>query len=406
MNGRPSGSPDVGAVIRPSDGVSVVPFEDGFVAYDAVEELAHVLGPAGLFAMTEGSTSIQEIVGELLAVMDHIDPDEATTFVAHAVDELRSLELIDRVEPFSPPDPWSGSTRPIDEVADWAAGRAHQVADVTVTFRSPDSDLLSRVDRCMQPNQATCLPAAIGGDRGISRSVFIDVEPVDGGGVRVDARVRWDFPSEAQFFRQILGFLNEYAAHASSCATLHAGAVRTPDGRLLVFPGEIDSGKSTLTAALVMAGCDYISDESVGLLRESLYITSYVKPLALSAESRKLLGLAAESNGTTSVTELRSDAVLLEGAVGRPTAIVLPRYRRRAKLRFEHLGTQEALRELMANTHNLGRSGVVGLAAVARAAGVIPVTRLTHGDAVSAASAITHGCWLGQPASWMKGATG
>jgi hypothetical protein len=366
-------------VIRPSSGVFLTLFEGGLVAYDAVEEMVYLLGPLGAIASIEGPTPCTEIVDEMVGG-GGIGDVEAMAAVKQTVDDLRSLHLLDRIEPAEPIAPWSGSSRSAADVDGWESGIAHQVADVAITFRSNDPSLLARADACFQPHRA--VRCEFGDDDGLRRSAFIDVERLDEGRVRVDARDRWDFDSEAGFFRQILSFVNEYAALACSYATIHAGAVRTPDGRLLLLPGQIDSGKSTLTAALVQAGCDYLSDESVGLLPDSLSLTTYLKPVALSSESREALGLPPESNGMTSVCELSNDVVLLEGAAGPPSEILLPRYAPNGPAHLlERIGPREALRELLANAHNLGRAGGVGLEALAKAAETIPVSRLTYCDA-------------------------
>ena len=55
------------------------------------------------------------------------------------------------------------------------------------------------------------------------------------------------------------------AARASQRLQLHASAVRLPDGRVAVFPGEANAGKSTLVAGLVRAGYGYLTDETVAV---------------------------------------------------------------------------------------------------------------------------------------------
>ena len=59
---------------------------------------------------------------------------------------------------------------------------------------------------------------------------------------------------------------------------IHAGVVAGPDGCVLL-PGAPGSGKSTLTAALVAAGCWYFSDEVALLAEDTLEVMPF--PLAL-----------------------------------------------------------------------------------------------------------------------------
>lgn len=66
---------------------------------------------------------------------------------------------------------------------------------------------------------------------------------------------------------------------------LHAGAVASDDGRLVVLPGPSGSGKSTLTAALVGVGMAYVTDETLCVEPDSLAVVPYPKPLTLKAGS-------------------------------------------------------------------------------------------------------------------------
>ncbi len=368
-------------VIQPSSGLLIAAFHDGFVAYDTINEIAHILGPMGFIAAIDRPTSSEALISMALPIAGA----DASAAVAAAIDELRATHLVDRVMPITPHEPWAGSSRNPDDSTGWAHGMTHQIIDTAITFRSNDPALLARIDRYFRPAATSACHDE--GDRGIRRTASIDVEHLGDGGVRVDARDRWDFDSAEGLFRQILSITNEYASYATSYATVHAGAARTPDGQLVVLPGQIDAGKSTLIAALVRAGCAYGGDESIGLLPDTLSVTTYLKPIPLSAESRRAIGLPAQSSGTTSVAELREDTTLVEGALQAPSSIVLPRYDSGASgVRLERLGTLEALRELLANTHNLGRAGSIALAAVAKAAESIPVTRIVYDDATAAAA--------------------
>jgi hypothetical protein len=60
---------------------------------------------------------------------------------------------------------------------------------------------------------------------------------------------------------------------------IHAGTV-AHDGKVLVFPGDSFSGKTTLTAALVKRGATYFSDEFAVIDRDGL-VHPYPKPLSI-----------------------------------------------------------------------------------------------------------------------------
>ncbi|MGH3649081.1 MAG: hypothetical protein ACRDU9_00105, partial [Acidimicrobiia bacterium] len=70
---------------------------------------------------------------------------------------------------------------------------------------------------------------------------------------------------------------------------VHSGVVGW-DGGILALPAESGDGKSTLTAALVKTGFDYLSDEAL-VIDDSGAVVGYPKPLALSDWSARSLGL-------------------------------------------------------------------------------------------------------------------
>jgi hypothetical protein len=80
--------------------------------------------------------------------------------------------------------------------------------------------------------------------------------------------------------------LNRYRGYA-----VHAGAVAA-DGVAICFPGPSGLGKSTLAAACLLAGLDYVSDEALCVGGPGLLITPYPRPLTLSPHSLELLDLS------------------------------------------------------------------------------------------------------------------
>lgn len=70
----------------------------------------------------------------------------------------------------------------------------------------------------------------------------------------------------------------------------HCAVVAHGD-RTVAVPGASGLGKTTLTAALLMDGWDYVSDEALALDRASGDLVGYPRPLALSHASARLLGI-------------------------------------------------------------------------------------------------------------------
>ncbi len=89
---------------------------------------------------------------------------------------------------------------------------------------------------------------------------------------------------------RLLADLNRNAVEQYKGFATHSGVVAI-DGRAIALPADSKGGKSTLTAACVMAGFDYVSDESLCLDIETGLVKSYPKPIMLSSESCRLLGI-------------------------------------------------------------------------------------------------------------------
>ena len=95
-----------------------------------------------------------------------------------------------------------------------------------------------------------------------------------------------DDPSRRQTNRVAI---EEYGGFA-----VHAGVV-TKEGRTLAFPTRSGGGKSTLTAAFLLNGWDYVSDESLCVDLQRRLVRSYPKPLSLDYRSCELLGVSTTS---------------------------------------------------------------------------------------------------------------
>jgi hypothetical protein len=73
---------------------------------------------------------------------------------------------------------------------------------------------------------------------------------------------------------------------------IHAGVVGVGSAGIAI-PGPSGAGKSTLTAACLQHGFDYGSDEALCLDVTTALVQPFTRPLALSTDSFRLLGLAA-----------------------------------------------------------------------------------------------------------------
>ncbi len=72
---------------------------------------------------------------------------------------------------------------------------------------------------------------------------------------------------------------------------MHSGVVAAGE-RVVAFPAESGKGKSTITAACLAAGFDYVSDEALCIEFASGRVIPYPKQVTLSEHSRSLLDVS------------------------------------------------------------------------------------------------------------------
>lgn len=90
---------------------------------------------------------------------------------------------------------------------------------------------------------------------------------------------------------EALTVLNMTAIAQCRSFAVHAGVVSTPAGAI-AFPAASGGGKSTITAACLLAGFDYLSDEALVVDWDAATVRPYPKWLSLSPWSAQHVGLA------------------------------------------------------------------------------------------------------------------
>ncbi len=150
---------------------------------------------------------------------------------------------------------------------------------------------------------------------------------------------------------------------------LHAAVLALGDAGL-VLSGEPGAGKSTLSAALMLAGWRLLSDE-LTLIDAQRQLQPVPRPVSLKNESIGLIRrrcpeaiLTQTARDTTkgSVAHLRASKESLTGAgrTASPRALVFPRYQAGSPLRLGEMRRGQALMRLIDgafNYHLLGREG-------------------------------------------------
>jgi hypothetical protein len=130
------------------------------------------------------------------------------------------------------------------------------------------------------------------------------------------------------------------AAAARRRTFVHAGVVSWR-GRAIVVPGRSRSGKTSLVAALVRAGADYLSDEFAVLDRRGR-VHPFLKPLSIRGEN----GCDRHARRLP-VSELGGSVARGPLPIG---LVVLSEYRRGAAWRPTRLTAGQAVLEMLAHT--------------------------------------------------------
>jgi len=182
----------------------------------------------------------------------------------------------------------------------------------------------------------------------------------------------------------VAAMLNALALDQCKAFAVHAGVVARA-GRVVAYPATSGTGKSTLTAALLMQGWDYVSDEALVVDERTRLVRPYARPLALHAWTLARLGLPAASPdlierlvlpdelGARAVTASLplTDVVLLQRG---PALSLLPARR----------GTVAAA--LLAQSFNHYRDPIASFRLVTELTPRLHVWDLTVGDPVEAAT--------------------
>jgi hypothetical protein len=236
----------------------------------------------------------------------------------------------------------------VDDAIPDAPQGTHEIAfeafGVRIGVGTNDSRVRSRLAEVVPPHSGQCDPGEVEQhfsvitDEGTTFTVRYDVRngvtarPID-----VGSYVASDVDLELA-----LGLLDTYvhgslALHAPEHVFIGAGAVAHND-RAILLPGMALSGKTTLVAALVRAGCVYYSDQ-YAVLDERGRVHPYARPLSLPIPA------GPESNDRG---EIRAAIV---GAEPVPVgAVVATAYRPGAEWRPMRLSRGEGLLALLSHT--------------------------------------------------------
>ncbi len=256
----------------------------------------------------------------------------------------------------------------------------------TVTVHVTDPDLATFVSRLYTPMNTTATAQhTLSLSESTAGRFFVHLD-----GIR---RVATRSPAVA--FARLLWEANRQAIeHTADRVLLHAAAAAS-DGRGVVLTGPMGAGKSTLVAALVRDGFEYLTDEVVAIQPGTTTVDPYPKPIALGG-----FGLAIPTALNPIHPELPTGMDRYVGdrwlvapeAIAEPTSIdvvVVPRYEPGAMPSLEPLRPADALVALAEHAFNLATDGQRALDTLAMVAETAACFRLVSADPDAASALIS-----------------
>jgi hypothetical protein len=167
----------------------------------------------------------------------------------------------------------------------WATERYYSLLGVSFHVRSEDAAVGDAVDRLLEPfrRDKSGVPGrrryalVTGKDAYGAHTLYRDCSSI----ARRDS---WAYVVSA-----LVSEMNRGAVEAFDGFAVHAGVVAA-EGGVIAFPADSGDGKSTLTAACLQAGFEYVSDEALCLDYATEAVLPYPKPVMLSADSEALVG--------------------------------------------------------------------------------------------------------------------
>ena len=374
-----------------SVGVRWTTFGTGLLLHDEVRNQVHLLNDTAqlVWLACDGVTTLDE-AAETFAVAANHPVDQVRDDIGAHVATLRDADLLGRAvgtQVAPPPDT-------VDEPG--IAARL-QVLDDVVVISSNDLTLAQRLAEPFSALRVLDGRLPVETDSGHTHHIGIHAtsDAIRVYGMGHDQMLA----SEVQVVDVLTSLVNTAVRATPSVLALHAGAVRSPEGSVVVIAGHSGAGKSTLTAALVNAGWDYLTDEAVGIRASSLLAVGYPKPLALDASSRTLLAMAPGRYPVAPIEEVRPDATAICGDAGPVTALIIldpdPNRDPAAADEQAALSPAEALVAIAPHAINLVAAADHGLGALAQLAHRVTIRRLARRDLDDAVrfvqSVATHG---------------
>lgn len=187
------------------------------------------------------------------------------------------------------------------------------------------------------------------------------------------------------------------ATQAHHFLMIHAAVVEK-NGRVAILPAPPGSGKSTLTAGLVLSGWRLLSDETTLVDRQSGLIMPLPRPVSLKNQSIPLIrqfsseafvnrATPATAKGTVAHLRPPRESVRRQHEAGRPAWVIFPKWEAGATTTFTPRSRAQTLMFLAENAFNYSQLGQAGFELAARLIGQVECYDFRYSDLAEAVAA-------------------
>lgn len=356
----------------------------------------HRLDPMGslVWECFDGQASIADI-GRMLADV-FAEPEAAVhRDLRELCDELLDTGLLAGGSPESPdPPPFIKMGRtpsaPLQRENDLPYRTGHfRAFDHDFAVRTDDARLAAYFDRSLRSFASAGAPARW-------YSVVSTAQPDERYRIYLDDEGLLAATDADAVARYLLWHVNYTVITGSSPHLLIHAAGATEDGWAIALPGEMNAGKTTLVAGLVLDGLQFLTDELVALNLATGLIDPYPRPLNIGFGSWEVLAPLRPPDRDTAEPlpelvwhvepqSIRPDAV----AQPAPLAwVVAPRFEKGSPTRLEPMSRPEAAVVLHRNCFNHHRFGSDGVRALVTAVSRARCARMVSGDLGEAVRAV------------------
>jgi hypothetical protein len=196
--------------------------------------------------------------------------------------------------------------------------------------------------------------------------------------------------------RYLLWHVNYEVITTSSAHLLVHAAGATIGRQAVVLPGEMNAGKTTLVAGLVLDGFQFLTDELVALNVSTGLIDPYPRPLNIGRGSWEALSPLRPDDRDeddplprlvwhVDPKSIRPDAVARAAPL---RWVIAPRYEQGSPTRLEPLSRPEAVELLHRHAFNRQELGRTGVRALVNAVSRARCARLVSGDLAGAVASV------------------